>query len=50
MIGALRKPTELMIDNPENVLITIMSIIIGVVIVFSVGFYKFYLDKKAIAS
>ena len=50
MLGALRKPAELVIHNPENIVITIFSAIIGILIVFLISYYKFSLDRKSIKS
>ena len=47
MLGALRKPGELVMDNPENIAITVVSAATGVLIVSLFGYYKFYVDKKS---
>ncbi len=47
MLGALRKPGELVINNPENIAITLVSAVAGVLIVSIFGYYKFYSDKKS---
>jgi len=45
MIGALRKPGELINQNPENIYITVISVIIGIFIVYLVGSYEYKLKK-----
>ena len=47
MLGALRKPGELVINNPENIGITVVSAAAGVLIVSLFAYYKFYADKKS---
>lgn len=45
MIGALRKPGELVLQNPENNIITIFSIILGIAIVSIISGYEFKIKK-----
>ncbi len=47
MLGALRKPGELVMNNPENIAITLVFAAAGVLIVSIFGYYKFYSDKKS---
>ena len=45
MIGALRKPGEFIIQQPENTLITIGAIILGMCIVGFFSYYEFSIKK-----
>ena len=47
MLGALRKPGELVMNDPENIGITVVSAAAGVLIVSLFAYYKFYADKKS---
>ena len=47
MVGALRKPGELVYQNPENIAITIISAILGIFIVALVSSYEYKVKKKA---
>jgi putative membrane protein len=47
MLGALRKPGELVMNNPENIAITVVSAAAGVLIVSLFAYYKFYADKES---
>ena len=46
MLGALRKPGEFIINQPENIMITIFSSIFGIIIVVTFSYYKIYSEKK----
>jgi putative membrane protein len=46
MIGALRKPGEYIIHNPENNVLTILSIVIGIGVVFIFSYYDFSLKRS----
>jgi putative membrane protein len=45
MIGALRKPGELINQNPENIIITFTSAIIGIIIVYLISSYELKFKK-----
>ena len=47
MIGSLRKPGMLIIENPENIIITIVSMLIGLIIVSFFSYYEFIYRKQA---
>ncbi len=47
MIGALRKPGEFIINEPANLLITILASLSGILAVSLVGYYEFKLKSKA---
>jgi putative membrane protein len=49
MLGALRKPGEIIMNNPENIAITVVFAAAGVLIVSLFGYYKFYVDKKSVS-
>jgi len=46
MIGALRKPGAYIINQPENLIITIISICAGILIVGLFSYYEFLLNKS----
>jgi putative membrane protein len=46
MIGALRKPGELINQNPENIILTIISVILGILIVSIISSYEYKLKKS----
>ena len=39
MIGALREPIELIITDPSNIILTVLSSIIGIILVVMIGYY-----------
>ena len=49
MIGALRKPSEYIINQPENLIITLLSIGAGVFIVGLFSYYEFLLNKSKVS-
>jgi putative membrane protein len=46
MLGALKQPTEIIIYQQDNIYITFLSGLLGFLIVFIVGYYKFHAEEK----
>jgi putative membrane protein len=46
MIGALRKPGELIMSNPENLILTLFAFCIGLIIVTIFSYYEFFYHKN----
>ena len=46
MVGALRKPAEIVIAQPDNIVITISSGLLGIFIVYMFSSYQFIFNKK----
>ena len=49
MIGALRDPLTFVIDNPSDIFITVLSGVIGVLVVSIVSYYGFIVSKKNVS-
>ena len=50
MLGALRMPGVKIMNNPENMILTVFSALIGITTVLLMGYYKYYLDNKSISA
>ena len=46
MVGALRKPVEIVIAQPDNIAITISSGLLGIFIVYMFSYYQLILNKR----
>jgi putative membrane protein len=46
MIGALRKPGEYIYENPDNLLFTLLSVLLGIAIVGFFSYYELIIKRK----